>query len=129
MENEKRTRPWRLWVVTLGGSGLLPAAPGTWGSAATALLIWAVWKSIGGPMQWMLVAGLVLFSALCVWLGDWAQAFFARKDPGPMVLDEAAGICLTLLMLPTKHWQWAIVAAFVAFRVFDIAKPPPARQL
>lgn len=128
-EQGRRGRPWRLWVVTLGGSGLLPLAPGTWGSAATALLVWLAWKGAGAPSQWILVAGLVLFSVLCVMLGGWAQDFLGREDPGPVVLDEAAGICLTLLALPAKHWQWAVAAAFAAFRLFDITKPPPARQL
>ena len=52
-----------------------------------------------------------------------------RKDPGPVVLDEAAGICLTLLFQPFKHGAWVFVAGFLAFRLFDITKPPPARQL
>jgi phosphatidylglycerophosphatase A len=72
---------------------------------------------------------LVLSGALCVALGGWAQEFLGRKDPGPVVLDEAAGVCLTLLAQPMRHWQWAVALAFVAFRVFDITKPPPARQL
>jgi phosphatidylglycerophosphatase A len=66
-----------------------------------------------------------------------AAAHFTRKDPGPFVLDEAAGVCLTWLALPGNPdaWSphaWAVVSAvfvFLAFRVFDILKPPPARQL
>ncbi len=55
------------------------------------------------------------------------------EDPSRFVLDEAAGICLTILFLPA-HAGWmpngiTLLAAFVAFRVFDITKIPPARQL
>jgi phosphatidylglycerophosphatase A len=121
-------KPWRLWVVTLGGAGLLPIMPGTWGSAVAAGLAWEAYRA-GWPLTEMLIAGLILFSVLCVWLGDWAQAFLGRKDPGPVVLDEAAGICLTLLAQPMRHGAWVILAAFVAFRIFDVTKPPPARQL
>src|SRR5437016_11214635 len=85
-----RGKPWRLWVVTLGGAGLLPLGPGTWGSAVTCLVVWAAALKV--PAVWVLLAGLVLFSAACVALGGWAQRFLGRKDPGPMVLDEAAGI-------------------------------------
>ncbi len=121
-------RPAKLWIVTLGGAGLLPKMPGTYGSAATALLIWLIWQYLP-PSPWILVAGLLLFSALCIAYGGWAQEFLGRKDPGPVVVDEAAGICLTLLFQPLKHPLWTLIAAFVAFRLFDITKPPPARQL
>jgi phosphatidylglycerophosphatase A len=114
--------------VTLGGAGLLPLGPGTWGSALTCLIIWMI--SRAAPVVWVLLAGLLIFSALCVALGGWAQTFFERKDPGPVVLDEAAGICLTLLAVPLRHaLAWILLLGFVAFRVFDITKPPPARQL
>jgi phosphatidylglycerophosphatase A len=75
---------------------------------------------------------LVLFSVLNVGMAPWAIKEFGNKDPGKFVLDEAAGICLTILFLPMRT-GWgagiALAAAFVAFRIFDITKPPPARQL
>jgi phosphatidylglycerophosphatase A len=121
-------RPPKLWIVTLGGAGLLPKMPGTYGSAVTALLVWLAWHFLGYT-PWILIGGLVLFSALCVAYGGWAQEFLGRKDPGPVVLDEAAGICLTLLCQPMKHAVLTLIAAFLAFRLFDIVKPPPCRQL
>lgn len=79
----------------------------------------------------MLAGGVVVCSALTVWLGPWAKAHFGKGDPGPFVLDEAAGICVTLLAQPATdgHMAWTIAAAFAAFRVFDVLKPPPVRQL
>jgi phosphatidylglycerophosphatase A len=118
--------------VTLGGAGLLPTMPGTYGSAVAALLIWLVFHFVGSSQwilaQWILVGGLIFFSIICVALGGWAQEFLGRKDPGAVVVDEGAGICLTLLFQP-HYGTWAFVAAFLAFRLFDITKPPPARQL
>ena len=120
-------RPWQLWVVTMGGAGLLPKMPGTYGSAVAAILVGVIFRFIG-PSQWILAGGLAAFSVLCIALGGWAQDFLGRKDPGPVVVDEGAGICLTLLFQP-HYGVWAMVAGFAAFRLFDITKPPPARQL
>jgi len=120
-------------IITLGGVGHLPAS-GTFASLLTCLLLWPllwIWPS---ALDQNLIAGIgiLLFSALSVALGSWATARFG-KDPGEFVLDEAAGICLTILFLPPTATVWAIaiklLAAFVAFRIFDITKPPPARQL
>jgi phosphatidylglycerophosphatase A len=126
MSERRAGHPWQLWIVTLGGAGLLPKMPGTYGSAVTAILLYFT-----GLSPIVLIAGLVIFGALCVALGGWAQDFLGRKDPGPVVLDEAAGICLTAFFQP--YWIhgriWTLIAVFVSFRIFDITKPPPARQL
>jgi phosphatidylglycerophosphatase A len=76
--------------------------------------------------------GTILFSAMNILLAPGAIAEFGNRDPGQFVLDEAAGICLTILFLPIgAGWSAGIslAAAFLAFRVFDITKIPPARQL
>ena len=123
----------RKLAVTFLGAGLSPVAPGTAGSLATAGVLYAV--ALTGPSYatWTLVllAGLLVASALTVLLGPWAVAHFGREDPQPVVLDEAAGVCLTAVGLPLvgPHAAWTVVAAFVAFRLFDVTKPPPARQL
>lgn len=129
MPNAQTQRPWQLWLVTMGGAGLLPKMPGTYGSAVAAFGCWLILpKSPLSSTPWILIAGLLLFSFVCVWLGGWAQEFLGRKDPGPVVVDEGAGICLTLLFQP-HYGAWTILIAFIAFRLFDITKPPPARQL
>lgn len=120
------------WIVTMAGVGYLPAS-GTCASLLTCLILWPI-LAWGGMIEHNAVAiiGLILFSALNISLAPWAIAEFGNKDPGRFVLDEAAGICLTILFLPTRS-GWAVgvtlAAAFLAFRVFDITKPPPARQL
>jgi phosphatidylglycerophosphatase A len=113
-----------------------PVAPGTAGSLATVLLLAAVyWGVRPSLVAWnlLLVGGIVLFGGLCVALGRWTIQYYGRKDPGSCVLDEAAGICLTALLVPIyppgTRAAWVLFTVFAAFRVFDVVKLPPARQL
>jgi phosphatidylglycerophosphatase A len=118
------------WIVTMGGVGYLPAS-GTFASALTCLILWGILSLPHPPsLNLLAIAGTIFFSALTVGLGKWATEFFKRKDPGQLVLDEAAGICLTALGLP-EVWPlpYRLLAIFAAFRVFDIFKPFPLRRL
>lgn len=124
----------RKLLVSGFGTGYLPVAPGSWASAAVA----AGWLAMcwGGASEGVLAGALVgviiFFSGVCVGFGRFAEQAFGRKDPSQMVADEWAGQALTLLALPGAGFRsQAIVAgaALAAFRVFDILKPPPARQL
>jgi phosphatidylglycerophosphatase A len=132
--NPDHSKSFKRWIITMGGAGFLPA-PGTWGSAVTCVILWPILEAVGAnsiAQAIVACAGMVIFSALDIWLGNWGIAYFGREDPGGFVLDEAAGICLTILFLPaTTGWHLArtLFVAFLAFRVFDITKPPPARQL
>jgi phosphatidylglycerophosphatase A len=130
------TRPLQKWIVTFFGAGFSPVAPGTAGSLLASILLYGAYEATGAPTYWawqpILLIGLAVFSALSVGFGPWAIAYFGREDPGPFVLDEVAGICLANVLLPTYgNWRqaWVILIAFVLFRVFDVSKPPPARQL
>jgi phosphatidylglycerophosphatase A len=121
-------RPWQLLVVTLCGAGLLRPAPGTWGSLAATLFLWGeyrlndkYWLGVKAPWSSVLVSN--------VWLGKWIVEYFGKDDPGACVIDEGAGICLTLLGLPMARPWITFALAFAAFRLFDVLKPPPARQL
>lgn len=75
--------------------------------------------------------GWVLLLAAITGLAVVAAGAEARArgqvDPGPVVIDEAAGYLVTVAFLP--HGLWTALAGFVLFRVLDILKPPPARQL
>lgn len=120
------------WIVTMGGVGYLSAS-GTFASLLTCLLLWPLlaWADSWGQMA-VAIVGTILFSVLNITMAPWAIREFGDKDPSRFVLDEAAGICLTILLLPARTgWEAGITlaAAFLAFRVFDISKPPPARQL
>ncbi|MFQ5970679.1 MAG: phosphatidylglycerophosphatase A [Alphaproteobacteria bacterium] len=111
-------------VATWFGLGRLPVAPGTWASlAALPIAAGIVW--IGGP--WLLSAAIVAAALAGAWAaGRYAEAMHAR-DPRAVVVDEVAGQWLALLPL-SLDWRY-YVAAFVAFRLFDILKPWPCRRL
>ena len=122
-------------IVTGLGTGYLPIAPGTWGSAAVCVIFLAV--TYLGDANPVLTNGLLIAIALaasvaCVALGGAAESAFGKVDPSQCTIDEWAGQAVALLGLPLgadgRGWL-ACVAAFVAFRVFDIVKPPPAMQL
>jgi phosphatidylglycerophosphatase A len=114
---------------------------GTWGSIPPVLIALALIAIEMGPVQqpWIynsaLIGVLLFFAGACVVQGDAAEARFGEKDPTNVVADETAGQCLPLLFLPTQTMVepdrivFTLLFAFVAFRVFDIVKPWPARQL
>ena len=112
------------------GIGYLPGMAGTYASAVTAALMAAAWY-LGCP-AWGVVAAAVIVTAGSVAVGRDAEKDFGSKDPRPFVLDEVAGMLISGLAawLPYSRWPWATLAvAFFWFRVTDILKPPPARQL
>jgi len=127
---------WRRLLLTGLGTGYLPIAPGTWGSAAACIVYLAVAFGSGGRQTCLTGSMLVVIvaaSLVCGLLGKWAEAEFGKKDPGAVTADEWAGQAVTLCWLPlgTGPVGWLIAAGvgFVAFRVFDIIKPPPASTL
>jgi len=124
----------RKWIVTFGGAGMLPGAPGTAGSFAAALLLYLISRATDDPRTFnaIVMACLIASCAATVALGAWSIEFFGRKDPGPVVLDEVAGVCLTMLFQPVatgNRMLMTVGAAFLMFRIFDILKPPPCRKL
>jgi len=131
----------RKFIVTSAGAGYLPIAPGTWGSLPVCAIFLAAAWAAHGSAAW--VSGLMIVvavpcSAACVALGRFAESAFGGKDPRQCTIDESAGQALALVMLPmrgtlgqTGPYEWMIVAGvgFLAFRLFDIIKPPPGRRL
>ena len=102
--------------------GYIPVAPGTFGSAV-GLLLWLVLPS-SAVIQ---AAVIVILFAAGSWAGSVAERHFSRTDPGPVVVDEVMGMVITLFMNPVG---WAGAAGgFLIFRLLDIIKPFPARQL
>jgi phosphatidylglycerophosphatase A len=96
-------------------------APGTAGSAVALLVLWLVPFSRSG-----LVFYFVAVTVLGVWAAHVAEPVLGGKDPGAIVIDEVAGMTLSVLALPLT--PAFLVAGFLLFRVFDVIKPPPARQ-
>jgi phosphatidylglycerophosphatase A len=114
-----------LFVCTFGGVGYSPIAPGTAGSAA-GLAVYAALRLAGAsPLaEAILIAGVVVAG---IWSGTIAERHFGTTDPGPGVIDEVAGMLVTLYLLP-PGWLIAI-AGFFLFRVLDVFKPFPAQRL
>jgi phosphatidylglycerophosphatase A len=63
-----------------------------------------------------------------VWAARDAEKFFGQIDPRYVVIDEVTGQMLTFLVRPDASWKW-VLAGFVVFRIFDVAKPFPARRV
>jgi phosphatidylglycerophosphatase A len=106
-------------VATGGGLGRAPLAPGTVASAATALALWLL------ALPPVALAGvLVAVTALGTWAADEAERAFGVKDPGAIVVDEIAG--MTLSVAGVALTPAVLVVGFLLFRVFDVVKPFPA---
>ena len=102
------------------GAGLLPKAPGTWGTLV-AIPFYLFARNIGGTVA-ILVCSLILFG-----IGVWAAGIAGRSlgvaDHGGIVIDEIAAFLLVLAFTPIGL-PW-LVTAFVLFRMFDVFKPWP----
>jgi phosphatidylglycerophosphatase A len=107
-------------VATVGGVGRAPVAPGTAASAVTIAVLWLL-----GATPVVLAALLVAVTALGTWASGEAEHALSRgKDPGAIVVDEVAGMTLSVLAVPLT--PAVALVGFVLFRVFDVIKPFPA---
>ncbi|MEK6551600.1 MAG: phosphatidylglycerophosphatase A [Pseudomonadota bacterium] len=113
---------WAVFLATGFGVGTVPVAPGTVGtllavpiylllSTANLLLYLEI-------LVVLLVVGLVVCHTASAILGD---------DHPAIVWDEIVGFLITMVAAPA-HWVW-LVAGFLLFRLFDIWKPFPIRQV
>jgi phosphatidylglycerophosphatase A len=111
------------WLPFGAGAGLLPWAPGTWGSLLAVLLAW--WLPPVPPAA--ALAGLAgLFLAGVILCGASARRLGVH-DHGGIVLDEIVAMLAVLVFTPrTVVWY---AAAFLLFRAFDILKPWPIREV
>ena len=114
-----------LAIATAGYTGFFPIAPGTAGSVV-GLAVWGAARASGAGL-WTELAIAALLLVIGAWAATLAEGQLGTTDPGPVVIDEVMGMCVTMVAAPFT-WQ-AALAGFVLFRVFDIVKPPPARQL
>jgi phosphatidylglycerophosphatase A len=110
-----------LAIATVGGVGYVPIAPGTFGSAAGIVLWWLI-----GPSVMLQAAAIVVVFAAGVWSGSVCEGYFCRTDPGHVVIDEVAGMLITLFLNPVG-WAGALLA-FLLFRLADVVKPYPANR-
>ena len=113
-----------LFVATCGYLGYVPIAPGTFGSAAGLLLFAAVRWSASTTLE---LALIVFLLAIGVWSASVAERHFGAVDPGPVVLDEVAGMLITLALIPVN--VTGAIVGFFLFRALDVIKPWPANRM
>jgi phosphatidylglycerophosphatase A len=143
---ERGFRDYVALAVATCGVGLIPLAPGTWGSlvgvglylvaraASVQTFIYAEARGWSTPPLESLQTTVVLLMLIVmtiagIWAATRCESLLARKDPGVVVIDEVIGQILTFVFLPLNIGMWAIVVGFVVFRMFDIWKPYPIRRL
>lgn len=110
-----------MFLATAGHIGYSPFAPGTLGSL------------IGIPLCFLLaqiklavaVIAVLLTIVLAVWISNSAEKTLKRRDPGCIVIDEIAGMMVTLIGVPLG--PAAVIIGFTLFRILDILKPFPIR--
>ena len=108
-------------LASVFGAGYSPVASGTVGSLVTAVAIWLL------PLTRLRIAvALVVVTLVGIWAGGRVERVLGRKDPGLIVIDEVAGMLLSVIGLPRS--LPVLVTAFLLFRLFDIWKPFPARE-
>jgi phosphatidylglycerophosphatase A len=108
-------------LATAFGAGYMPKAPGTLGSAV-GLLLWFLLPA----SPWAHAVAIALVAVAGTWSAGVAERHFGRHDPGQVVIDEVAGMLVTLFLNPVS-WFSAVIG-FLLFRAADILKPFPARR-
>ena len=128
-----------LWIAQGFGIGRVPVAPGTFGSVLG--IAWAALLLVPGNLA-VFALGTVAGLALSVYACGRAERILGKTDPGSVVIDEIAAIpvCFIGWIAVVAHKLgrfpdssqlfsginvWWVVGVFVAFRVFDVAKPWP----
>ncbi len=114
-----------VFIATFGYVGYAPVAPGTFGSAAGVAVFYLL-RATGLP--WIEPVAIVVLFAAGAWAGNVAERYFGGIDPGPVVIDEVMGMLVTLMFIPDPAWV-TVLFAFLLFRVLDVIKPWPARQM
>lgn len=115
---------WKACVTTFG-LGYIPFAPGTLGALGGLIPGILIIRYAEFPDVWL--AGLILLALITGIIGSDKLEPVWGKDPSRIVIDETAGMWVSLLWLPPNLWY--IIPAFAFFRFFDIYKPLGIRKL
>ena len=116
--------------ATLFGVGLLPFAPGTWGSLFGLILFFYtnIYLSINVQFFYLLLLVTILFAILVCYFAT-KELSDNEKDQKSIVIDELAGVWIAFIpvsgIVMMQDFLTYSILAFLAFRVFDIWKPYP----
>ncbi|HJO01701.1 MAG TPA: phosphatidylglycerophosphatase A, partial [Candidatus Woesearchaeota archaeon] len=105
-----------LFLATGFGIGLIPIAPGTFGSIL-GIILFLVLAHLGLPILWLSLTILILYFFSYVAVQSTLK-IIKRSDPGEIVIDEVLGMMLVMMTIPPDP-KW-IFLAFILFRIFDI---------
>lgn len=111
--------------IALGfGAGLARFAPGTFGTLV-AIPIAVLFSTYASDA--VFGASIIAFALIGVWAAEVAGRHLGVADHPAIVWDEVVAFLLVLYFVGDD--MLAVGVAFFLFRFFDIAKPPPIRQL
>ena len=112
-------------VFALGfGAGLVPFAPGTFGTLVAFPIAFVLWRH---GNQVVFALAIVALGVLGAWAADIAGRALGMADHGAIVCDEIVAMLIVLFF--TGPVSVDMIAGFALFRFFDIVKPPPVRQV
>ncbi|MCC6157420.1 MAG: phosphatidylglycerophosphatase A [Deltaproteobacteria bacterium] len=116
----------KFWLVlaTGFGTGFAPVASGTFGTLVGIPVVWLFGLC---PERYALLVGAIVLLLLGVKAAAVAEKHYGQKDSGKIVIDEIVGYMVTMYMVPVS-WT-TILAGFFLFRLFDVIKLWPARQI
>ena len=112
-----------LFIATGCFIGKIPFAPGTFGSLAGILLCFILSKT----SVLTAIYCIIIFIIFSIWIANDAEKILNKKDPGSIVIDEIAGMAVTMIGLPFNVFY--VASGFFIFRVLDITKPFPIRYI
>ena len=108
------------YVIAVGfGLGLIPKAPGTFGS----LLGVVLGVTLGFFPVELAVSTLLILAILSVFIIKEAEKEFKSHDPSAIVVDEIIGQAIPLIFIEATFFNIAL--SFLFFRLFDIIKKGP----
>ena len=109
-----------LHFIALGfGSGLMPKAPGTFGT----LVAIPLFLFLNQFELWVYIIATALISIIGIFFCTYTSKALGVHDHSGIVIDEIAGYLITMIAVPTE-WLWILIG-FILFRIFDILKPWP----
>ncbi|CAN5391065.1 phosphatidylglycerophosphatase A [soil metagenome] len=111
------------FFATAGFVGLIPRAPGTFGTIVAMPIAFLLAKL--GPNIYLVATGLLI--VFSIWISELHERNLGTHDSKQIVIDEVVGYLVAFAWLPLT-WM-SLVAAFVVFRIFDILKPWPISVL
>lgn len=111
--------------IALGfGAGLARVMPGTFGTLVAFPIAWGL-RAIGGDLVWLVA--IALLAIVGMWAAEVTGRNLGESDHGSIVIDEIVAFLIVLFFAGATVMQQ--IVAFLLFRVFDIVKPPPIRQV